>query len=33
VLLAIITDMLFERWVRYLTAWRQSRISVSSSAG
>jgi osmoprotectant transport system permease protein len=22
-LLAIITDMLFERWVRYLTAWRQ----------
>ncbi len=32
-LLAIITDMLFERWVRYLTAWRQSRISVSSSAG
>lgn len=23
-LLAIITDMLFERWVRYLTVWRQS---------
>jgi osmoprotectant transport system permease protein len=28
-LLAIITDMLFERWVRYLTAWR----ALSSSAG
>ncbi|MFZ1873057.1 MAG: ABC transporter permease [Chania sp.] len=28
-LLAIITDMLFERWVRYLTTWR----AVSSSAG
>jgi osmoprotectant transport system permease protein len=28
-LLAIITDMLFERWVRYLTTWR----AVPSSAG
>jgi osmoprotectant transport system permease protein len=26
-LLAIITDMLFERWVRYLTIWRQSSIN------
>lgn len=32
-LLAIITDMLFERWVRHLTAWRQQRLSISSSAG
>ncbi|MFN3070876.1 ABC transporter permease [Serratia sp. J2] len=32
-LLAIITDMLFERWVSYLTAWRQQRLTVSSSAG
>ncbi|MNN84288.1 putative osmoprotectant uptake system permease protein YehW [compost metagenome] len=32
-LLAIITDMLFERWVGYLTAWRQQRLTVSSSAG
>lgn len=31
-LLAIITDMLFERWVRYLTAWRQ-QTPVGSSAG
>ncbi|QGH59871.1 ABC transporter permease [Serratia proteamaculans] len=32
-LLAIITDMLFERWVRHLTAWRQQALVVSSSAG
>ncbi|HHQ6599374.1 TPA: ABC transporter permease [Serratia fonticola] len=32
-LLAIITDMLFERWVGYLTAWRQQQLTVSSSAG
>ncbi|QQU57862.1 ABC transporter permease [Serratia liquefaciens] len=31
-LLAIITDMLFERWVRYLTAWRQ-QTQAASSAG
>lgn len=31
-LLAIITDMLFERWVRYLTAWRQ-QTPADSSAG
>jgi osmoprotectant transport system permease protein len=32
-LLAIITDMLFERWVRHLTAWRQQTLVASSSAG
>ncbi|MEX3239636.1 ABC transporter permease [Serratia quinivorans] len=32
-LLAIITDMLFERWVRHLTAWRQQALVTSSSAG
>ncbi|MFS7242707.1 ABC transporter permease [Serratia proteamaculans] len=32
-LLAIITDMLFERWVRRLTAWRQQTLVTSSSAG
>ncbi|SMB28308.1 putative transporter subunit: permease component of ABC superfamily transporter [Serratia proteamaculans] len=32
-LLAIITDMLFERWVRHLTAWRQQTLMASSSAG
>jgi osmoprotectant transport system permease protein len=32
-LLAIITDMLFERWVRHLTAWRQQELVTSSSAG
>lgn len=31
-LLAIITDMLFERWVRHLTAWRAQRLTVTSSA-
>ncbi|WON78040.1 ABC transporter permease [Serratia sp. UGAL515B_01] len=30
-LLAIITDMLFERWVRYLTVWRQQAIGILSS--
>ncbi|CAI2071989.1 Putative osmoprotectant uptake system permease protein yehW [Serratia marcescens] len=28
-LLAIITDMLFERWVRYLTAWRQQTLATT----
>ncbi len=32
-LLAIITDMLFERWVRRLTAWRQQTLVTSSSVG
>lgn len=31
-LLAIIIDMLFERWVRHLTAWRQ-QTQAASSAG
>lgn len=28
-MLAIIIDMLFERWVRYLTAWRQQTLAIT----